>query len=82
MNYQTNLQTGISCISVLKLTLKQPLLFPTDMKPFEKPLEAYVLRLMTVIVATMPSEWENTDKINLCSHFMGAQQPISKLICG
>ncbi len=25
------------------------------MKPFEKPLEAYVLRLMTVIVATMPS---------------------------
>ncbi len=28
-----------------------PLLYPTDMKP----LEAYFIRLMTVIVATMPS---------------------------
>ncbi len=43
--------TGISCISVAKLKLKHPLLYPTDMKP----LEAYLLQLMTVIVATMPS---------------------------
>ncbi len=26
---------GISCISVAKLTLKHPLLYPTDMKPLE-----------------------------------------------
>ena len=47
-------QTGISCISVVKLTSKYPLFYPTDMKP----LEAYFIKLMTVIVATMPSGHE------------------------
>ncbi len=48
--------TVIGCISVAKLTLKHPLRYPTDMKP----LEAYFIRLLTVIVATMLSGIVNT----------------------
>ena len=47
--------TGIRCISVAKITMKQPSLFPTDMKPSE----AYFIRLLTVIVATMPNGYED-----------------------
>ncbi len=51
LNYQTDLSDWYQLCISYKLTLKHPLLYPTDMKP----LEAYFIRLLTVIVATMLS---------------------------